>query len=41
MYTRSVSDPNGFWAEQAKRIGWIKPFTKVENAIKNGETLES
>jgi len=21
MYARSVSDPNGFWAEQAKRIG--------------------
>ncbi len=25
------SDPNGFWAEQAKRIDWMKPFTKVEN----------
>ncbi len=32
MYARSVSDPNGFWAEQAKRIDWIKPFHKVENA---------
>ena len=31
MYARSVSDPNGFWAEQAKRIDWIKPFHKVEN----------
>ena len=31
MYARSVSDPNGFWAEQAKRIGWMKPFHKVEN----------
>ena len=31
MYARSVSDPNDFWAEQAKRIDWIKPFTKVEN----------
>src|SRR6201989_2127011 len=31
MYTRSVKDPNGFWAEEAKRIGWIRPFTKVEN----------
>ncbi|HKG99977.1 MAG TPA: AMP-binding protein, partial [Bradyrhizobium sp.] len=31
MYARSVTDPNGFWAEQAKRIGWMKPFTKVEN----------
>ncbi|HEY3031832.1 MAG TPA: acetyl-coenzyme A synthetase N-terminal domain-containing protein, partial [Bradyrhizobium sp.] len=29
MYARSVKDPNGFWAEQAKRIGWMKPFTKV------------
>ena len=31
MYERSVEDPNGFWAEQAKRIDWIKPFTKVKN----------
>src|SRR6201995_697233 len=31
MYARSVSDPNGFWAEQAKRIDWMKPFHKVEN----------
>ena len=31
MYVRSVSDPNDFWGEQAKRIDWIKPFTKVEN----------
>ena len=31
MYARSISDPNGFWAEQARRIGWMKPFTKVEN----------
>ena len=23
MYARSVSDPNGFWGEQAKRIGWM------------------
>ena len=32
MYARSVKDPNGFWADEAsKRLGWIKPFTKVEN----------
>ncbi|MGH8518502.1 MAG: acetate--CoA ligase, partial [Panacagrimonas sp.] len=31
MYARSLEDPNGFWAEQAKRIDWIKPFTKVKN----------
>jgi len=31
MYARSIKDPNGFWAEQAKRIDWIKPFKKVKN----------
>src|SRR3974390_3568230 len=31
MYTRSIKDPNGFWAEQAKRIDWNKPFSKVKN----------
>ena len=31
MYARSVKNPNGFWGEQAKRIDWIKPFSKVKN----------
>ena len=31
MYKRSVDDPEGFWREQANRIDWIKPFTKVKN----------
>jgi acetyl-CoA synthetase len=31
MYERSVADPDGFWAEQAERIHWSKPFTKVKN----------
>jgi acetyl-CoA synthetase len=31
MYARSVKDPNGFWAEEARRIDWIKPFHKVKN----------
>ncbi|RXH40775.1 acetate--CoA ligase [Bradyrhizobium zhanjiangense] len=31
MYARSISDPNGFWAEQAKRIDWMKTPTKIEN----------
>jgi acetyl-CoA synthetase len=30
-YARSVKDPDGFWAEQAKRIDWIKPFSKIKN----------
>ncbi|OSI65193.1 acetate--CoA ligase [Bradyrhizobium canariense] len=31
MYARSISDPNGFWAEQAKRIDWMHAPTKIEN----------
>jgi len=31
MYADSIADPNKFWAEQAKRVDWIKPFTKVKN----------
>jgi acetyl-CoA synthetase len=31
LYARSIKDPNGFWAEQAKRIDWIKPFSQVKN----------
>ncbi len=31
MYRRSVDDPNAFWAEQAERIDWIKPPTKIKN----------
>jgi len=31
MYARSIADPDGFWREQAKRLDWIKPFTKVKN----------
>jgi len=37
MYRRSLSDPEGFWAEQAARIDWIKPFTKVKNASFDGD----
>jgi len=31
MYTRSVEDPEGFWAEHGKRIDWIKPYNKVKD----------
>ena len=31
MYERSVSDPDGFWGEEGKRLDWIKPYTKVKN----------
>ncbi len=31
MYTESVSDPEGFWREQGRRLDWIKPYSKVKN----------
>tara|TARA_R110002110_G_scaffold30164_6_gene107237 strand:+ start:778 stop:2727 length:1950 start_codon:yes stop_codon:yes gene_type:complete len=31
MYKASKDDPDGFWAEQGKRIDWIKPFTEVKD----------
>ena len=32
MYARSIKDPNGFWAEHAKRLDWIKAPTKIKNS---------
>src|SRR6478752_457063 len=29
FYDRSIRDPEGFWAEQAKLVDWHKPFGKV------------
>ncbi|WP_438942732.1 acetate--CoA ligase, partial [Primorskyibacter marinus] len=29
-YAASVSDPEAFWAEEGKRVDWIKPYTKVK-----------
>ncbi|MBT8155178.1 acetyl-coenzyme A synthetase, partial [Epibacterium ulvae] len=31
LYTASLTDPEGFWGEQAKRVDWIKPFTQVKD----------
>jgi acetyl-CoA synthetase len=31
MYAQSVDDNTGFWSEQARRINWIKPFSKVRD----------
>jgi len=29
MYRRSLDDPDGFWAEQAKRIDWVRAPTRI------------
>jgi acyl-coenzyme A synthetase/AMP-(fatty) acid ligase len=31
MYARSISDPSGFWAEQAERLDWMKGPHKIGN----------
>ena len=31
LYSRSVSDPEGFWGEIGRRLDWIKPYTQVKN----------
>ena len=31
MYKRSIENNEEFWAEQAKCVDWIKPFTKVKD----------
>ncbi len=37
LYEQSLRDPDRFWREQAKRLHWIKPFTKVKNARFTGD----
>jgi acetyl-CoA synthetase len=31
LYEQSISDPEGFWGEEGKRIHWFKPYTKVKD----------
>ncbi|MGE3179138.1 MAG: acetate--CoA ligase [Vicinamibacterales bacterium] len=37
MYKRSIENPEAFWAEQAKRLDWIAPWTKVKNTSYTGD----
>ena len=30
LYQQSIEDPEGFWAKQAERIHWMKPFSQVK-----------
>jgi len=29
VYDRSIRQPEDFWAEEAKRVEWMKPWSKV------------
>ena len=31
LYRQSLEDNEGFWANQARRINWIKPFSKIRD----------
>ena len=40
MYDRSVRNPDGFWAEQAKQfVSWSKPWSKVSDWWRGGHAL--
>ena len=40
MYEHAARDPDGFWAEQARRIAWMKPPTKIKNTSFAGDVLD-
>ncbi len=37
LYTQSINDPEGFWAEQAARLDWFAPWHKVKNTDFTGD----
>jgi acetyl-CoA synthetase len=37
LYGESLADPDRFWAEQGKRIDWIKPYTRVRDSSFSGD----
>ncbi len=39
LYQRSLDDPDGFWAEQAQAIDWMRPFETVKNVSFNKDDL--
>jgi len=39
LYRASLEDNPGFWAEQARRIDWIKPFSTVKDVSWDPEDL--
>ena len=39
MYNESINDPEAFWEKHAKRVNWIKNFTKVKNTSYSKDNL--
>ena len=34
-YSQSINDNDAFWAEEGKRIDWIKPYSKIKDVTYN------
>ncbi len=39
LYQRSIEDNEQFWAEQAQRLDWIKPFSKIKDVCYERDDL--
>ncbi|MEM9321065.1 MAG: acetyl-coenzyme A synthetase N-terminal domain-containing protein, partial [Pseudomonadota bacterium] len=39
MYAASIADPDAFWAEQARRIDWMRPPTKIKTSSFDSDAL--
>ncbi|HEX7775561.1 MAG TPA: acetate--CoA ligase [Parvibaculum sp.] len=39
LYEASLRDPDTFWREEASRLDWLKPFTKVKNVSYDPKNL--
>ncbi len=39
-YRRSIEDPDAFWAEEARRLDWIRPFDRVSSVDYTPEDVE-
>jgi acetyl-CoA synthetase len=37
LYEESIRDPEKFWAEQGKRLHWIKPYSKIKDVSYTGD----
>ena len=33
LYQHSLDDPDGFWGQHGQRLDWIKPYTRVKDAL--------
>jgi acetyl-CoA synthetase len=39
LYQESVNSPEAFWAEQGKRLDWIKPYTQIKDVSYQADDL--